>query len=133
MDRDDRDADHRPLASDVLLSFWKYVAQQPVRSLRGIMFQTVEEPGTQHVKRRVYTNLDKRSSRAVSLSCRSQGAKKAEFDRVHDYTKLGRCVRTIATEYVEMKDARAAITEFEFVPQDPRGNLFHLVVTLGYR
>lgn len=103
-----------------------------MRALREIIFQTVEEPETQQVKRRVYAVLGKHRWETVYLGSDSEGAERGEFDRVHDGSKLGRCGRTIASEYIEMKEGHARVAWFTFVPHGSRGEYFHLVVTLEY-
>lgn len=130
LDRDRRGRSERPLASDVLLSFWKYVAQRPVRSLKEIVFQTVEEPSTQEVRREVYTVLGENASTTVRLRPDNHGEL---FNRVLKDTKLGKCARTIAAEYIEMKDGHAQVAQFKFKAQDPHGYYFYLAVTLDYQ
>lgn len=132
LDQDPRGPDRRPLASDVLLSFWKYVAGRPVISLRGIIFQTVEETGTVHITAQVYRNLGQARTVNLGLRRHSEETEKAEFDRVHKGTKLGRIVRTMATEYIEMKEVNARVENFDFVPHSSRGRKFHLVVTFAF-
>ncbi|KAG6356391.1 hypothetical protein INS49_015779 [Diaporthe citri] len=132
LDRDTRGEVRRPLASDVLLSFWKHFAQKPVRSLREIIFQTVKEPSTKRVRDHAYRVLQKGSLRTVRLRSQSGGIEGEEFDRAHGEAKLGKCVRTIATEYIEMKEGHARIVQFKFVPHGPRGADFHFVVALDY-
>ncbi|KAG8160781.1 hypothetical protein KVR01_009045 [Diaporthe batatas] len=88
--RDERSSNERPLASDILLSFWKHVAKQPRTAI-----------GT-------------------------------EFDYVYDNCKLARCVKSMVTEYIEMKDVGAGVRSIDFVPQDRRGRNFHLVVMIGH-
>lgn len=127
----DRRSD-RPLASDLILSFWKYTLEQPVRSLRGIIYQIVEEQTTKAVKEQVYRSLHQMRSTPVSLSRHGDEAERDEFDRVRKETKLGRCANTIATEYIEMKEVRARVTQFDFMPQDRRGELFHLMVEIEH-
>lgn len=129
LDRDRRGRLERPLASDVLLSFWKYVAQRPVRSLKEIVFQTVEEPSTQEVRNQVYTVLGENASTTVRLP----NTNGAMFNLVLSDTKLGKCVRTIAKEYIEMKEGHARVAQFTFKPQDSHGYFFHLVATLEYQ
>lgn len=129
--RDRRPTHQRPLASDILLSFWKHEAGQPVRSLSGVLFQTVEEPSVRDVRRLVYQKLNQDLSTPLPLG-RNNGNpnERREFHRVHDDTRLGRCVRTMAKEYIEMKEHRFEVGNVEFIPQGRRGHDFHLLVML---
>lgn len=106
------------------------MAQRPVRSLREIVFQTVEEPSTLEIRREVYIALGKEATTTVRLRPDTHGEL---FNRVLKDAKLGKCVRTIATEYIEMKEGHARVAQFEFKPQDAHGYYFHLVVTLQYQ
>lgn len=108
------------------------MAGQPVSSLRGVLFQTVDEPGTRSVRREVYRNLRKDYGTQISLRTNGHGVERHEFARVRDEARLGRCVRTIATEFIEMKGAHAQISKISFIPQGARGHHFHLKVNLEY-
>ena len=133
-DRDERPLRIKPLASDILLSFWKHiVGWQHVRTLSGIIFQTVEERTVRDAKRQVYHNLGAHRSDTVELHHSTDGPL---FNIVHRDTKLGRCARTIAKEYIEMKEGLARVSGFRFIPQgnsrDHRRDDFHLEVILEY-
>ena len=78
------------------------MAQEPVRLLRGVVFQTVEEPTVGDVRLRVYANLRTVVSTQILIRRSGEEAERREFDRAHNDTRLGRCVRTMAKEYVEM-------------------------------
>lgn len=129
-ERDSRDWRLRPLASDVLLSFWKYEAKLSIESLRGVVFQTVENPNTQRVRGEVYRNLNMDLSEPLLLDRDTNNeAKEREFCRVRDESKLGRCMETLATEYIETKQCRFEVASIGFAPW-AHGDGFHLVVML---
>ncbi|KAJ0115040.1 hypothetical protein J7T55_001448 [Diaporthe amygdali] len=131
--RDTRPQGQRPLASDILLGFWIDIAQQDLTTLRGIVFQTVEEQQTKDARDDVYRNLGWSRSTRRTLHHSSGGLEKEEFERVCKDCKLGRCVRTIVTDYPAMRALGARIRRFEFIPQSGPDNLFHLKATLEYQ
>lgn len=123
---------NRPLASEVLLTFWKHVIGQPVRSLRGVMFHFVEESTTIDVRQHVYRALHQMRSAPLSLNRHGDESEMIEFDRVRKDSKLGRCVDTMTTQYIEMKGVRARIEQFNFIPEGRRGESFHLEVIIEH-
>lgn len=132
-ERDERPPHSRPLASDIILSFWKYVIQQPVGWLDGIIFQTVTERSVVKARERVYRNLDRPLSDTLFIRKGQEGAEGREFRRLLDDTKFGKCARTITTEYIEMKEVRARVVQFQFEPQEQRHQNFHFVVKFEHR
>lgn len=104
------------------------MAEQPVRYLRGVIFQTVVESTLRDVRRRVYRNLRTGPTTPVLLLRSGGEAERHEFDRVQNDTELGRCVRAMAEEYIEMKEYHLEVGSFEFVPHGRRGERFDLVV-----
>lgn len=87
--------------------------------------------------RHVYHNLGLHHTEVARLSADPRGdgreAIEREFKRIHNNTKLGKCAVTMATEFIEMKDADARVGEFEIRPLGGWGRRFHLIVTLEYR
>lgn len=84
------------------------------------------------VKAHAYRVLEKGRSSTVRLRHDSQGIEGEEFDLVLGDSKLAKCVRTMAKEFIEMKEGHARIAQFRFVPHGARGEKFHLIVTLEY-
>lgn len=129
--RDDRGEAGRPLASDILLGFWKYTANQHLGNLRVIVSQNVEEPFTQRVREEVYGKMGQLILTGLSLRRTSHGAEKDAFKDVKENSKLAKCARTIVEENPEMRQFNDRIFSFEFIPLGSRGRHFHWMVTLS--
>lgn len=82
----------------------------------------------------MYRNLNIDLSENVILDRDTNEAdEEREFRRTRDDSKLGRCVRTLATEYIETKEHRFDVGSFEFIPKGHHGAGFHLAAKLRQR
>lgn len=135
LNRDPRPPRVRPLAVDILLSFWHKELGYPIENLRTLFFDSVQENSMDDALPDIYELLGRDLSQPLSLRRESHGPEEEAFQLTYCGTPFGRCARTIETENQEMKQLGIKVLRFKFdvQPQNPSQPEFryNFIVTFG--
>ena len=131
MDRDPRPSRERPLAADILLSFWHFHCSQPIESLQTIFFETVTEDNMDVARREIYQNMGLDLSERLTLRRRGHSREEKDaFKDIYNESKFGKCARTIVNQNENMRHSEIQVSRFQFVPKNDGGFYFHFIAVL---
>lgn len=128
--RDPRPKGERPLAADIFLSFWRFIADEPIESLRMLFLDTVQEVTMLEAIPHVYGLMHKEHL-GEKLIVRRGGNLDGEthaFNLSYHGTKFGKCGRTMENENEVMRAFGIKISQFEFDPRNFLGTSFNVKV-----
>lgn len=127
--RDPRRKGERPLASDILLSFWNPFLQIPIEHLRTIFLDTVREDSMKEVRPDVYGLRRKSLRERLSIERRGDRVgEKDAFNLTYAATKFGRCVRTMEKENIAMIAAKMKVSRFTYAPHNAPSSEFDVTI-----
>lgn len=99
-----------------------------------MLFKKVENPETRAVREEIFQAFGMELTEGLILDrdTRNEALEHA-FRRVRDGSKLGKCVRMLANDYIETKHCHHDVASVEFMPFGREGQGFHLKVMLRPR
>lgn len=127
--RDPRPVGERPLAADILLSFWYFCLGQPIESLRMLFLDTVQEDTMIKAIPVIYALMHK-----INLGQKLIVRRGGDLDgETHAFnlgfnTKFGKCGRTMENENEVMRAFGNHVSCFEFDPRDLVGSSFNVII-----
>lgn len=127
--RDPRPQGERPLAADILLSFWHYELGIPIEDLRTIFLEKVIEDSMRDVRPHVYGL--RRKALSERLIIRRGGNRHGEndaFNLTYHATKFGRCARTMETQNLMMTELGIKVSHFEFGPRNANASSYNVII-----